>query len=124
MSAAPPPGTRRGPGCLDLLKWGLVKLTSLRIAHLPPFVDVTIPFAGDDGSPRMMTVLFGGGGVGKTTVLGAVASTRPRYAVALAPAAEGAPLVVSEWSLGDDDPARPHPLRLATPTGRADSDEH
>jgi hypothetical protein len=101
-----------------------VKLTSLRVAHLPPFVDVTIPFAEDDGSPRTMTVLFGGGGVGKTTVLGAIASTRPGYAVALAPAAEGAPLVVSEWSLGDDDLARPHTLRLATPTGRADADEH
>jgi hypothetical protein len=101
-----------------------VKLTSLRIARLPPFGDVTIPFAEEDGSARAMTVLFGGGGVGKTTVLGAIAATRPGYTIALAPAAESAPFVVSEWSLGEDDPSRPHPLRLATPTGRIDADEH
>src|SRR5262249_15888198 len=101
-----------------------VRLTSLRIAHLPPFGDVTIPFSEDDGSPRAVTVLFGGGGVGKTSARGAIAASRPGYAVALAPAAEGTPLVVSEWSLGDDDPGRPHPLCLATPTGRVQADEH
>jgi hypothetical protein len=101
-----------------------VKLTSLRLVHLPPFGDVTIPFAEEDGSPRPLTVLFGGGGVGKTTVLGAIAATRPGYAIALAPAADGSPLVVTEWSLGVDDSERPHPLRIATPTGRVDADEH
>jgi hypothetical protein len=101
-----------------------VRLTSLRLAQLPPFGDVTIPFAENDGSPRSLTVLFGGGGVGKTTVLGALAATRPGYAVALAPAGEGAPLVVSEWSLGADDENRPHPLCIATPTGRVEADDH
>jgi len=101
-----------------------VRLTSLRLAHLPPFGDVTIPFAEEDGSPRPLTVFFGGGGVGKTTVLGAIAATRPGYAVALAPAVEGSPLVVTEWSLGADDTERPHALRIATPTGRVDADEH
>jgi hypothetical protein len=101
-----------------------VRLTSLRLAHLPPFGDVTIPFAEEDGSPRPLTVLFGGGGVGKTTVLSALAATRPGYAVALAPAGDGSPLVVSEWSLGADDESRPHPLCIATPTGRVEGDEH
>jgi hypothetical protein len=101
-----------------------VRLTSLRLVHLPPFGDVTIPFAEEDGSPRALTVLFGGGGVGKTTVLGAIAATRPGYAVAFAPAGEASPLVVTAWSLGADDEERPHPLRIATPTGRVDADEH
>jgi hypothetical protein len=101
-----------------------VRLTSLRLVHLPPFGDVTIPFAEEDGTPRPLTVLFGGGGVGKTTVLGAIASTRPGYAVALAPAGDGSPLVVTEWTLGLDDESRPHALSIATPTGRVEADDH
>lgn len=101
-----------------------VRLASLRLASLPPFGDVTLPFVEEDGSPRALTVLFGGGGVGKSTVLAALASTRPGYAVALAAGAEVAPFAVSEWSLGMDDASRPHPLRIATPTARADAGEH
>lgn len=101
-----------------------MRLTSLRLVRLPPFSDVTIPFSEDDGSARPLTVLFGGGGVGKTTVISSIASTRPGYAVTLGPASEGAAFVVSEWSLGMDDPNRPHPLRLATPTAKVEADEH
>src|SRR5215831_58845 len=113
-----------GGGARSGLRFRTVRLTSLRLAHLPPFGDITIPFAEEDGSPRPLTVLFGGGGVGKTTVLAALAATRPGYAVALAPAGDGSPLVVSEWSLGADDQNRPHPLCIATPTGRVEADEH
>jgi len=91
---------------------------------LPPFGDVTFPFAEDDGTPRALTVLFGGGGVGKTTALAALASTRPGYAVALAPGGETPGFAVSEWALGTDDPNRPHSLRIATPTAKVDADEH
>lgn len=101
-----------------------MRLCSLRLAQLPPFGDVTIPFSEEDGSPRALTVLFGGGGVGKSTVLAALGSTRPGYAVALAPGGETNPFAVSEWSLGMDDPDRPHSLRIATPTARVDGDEH
>ena len=101
-----------------------MRLTSIRLVRLGPFGDVTVPFAEDDGTPRAMTVLFGGAGVGKTTLLGAIASTRPGYAVALAPSGDATPLVVTEWSLGDDDRERPHSLRIATPTGRVFEDEH
>lgn len=101
-----------------------MRLTSLRLVGLPPFGDVTIPFAEDDGSPRPLTVLFGGGGVGKTTVLSAIASTRPGYAVALGPVGDAGPFVVSEWSLGADDTGRPHPLRIATPTAKVEQDDH
>lgn len=101
-----------------------MQLLSLRLVGLPPFEDVTIPLAEEDGSPRPLTVLFGGGGVGKTTALSALASTRPGYAVALQPAGNGAPYAVTEWSLGKDDPERPHPLRVASPTARTEEDEH
>jgi hypothetical protein len=101
-----------------------VRLVSLRLVGLPPFGDVTIPFTEDDGSPRPLTVLFGGGGVGKSTVLSALSSTRPGYVVALSPGSDPAPFVVSEWSLGNDDTNRPHALRIATPTAKVDADEH
>jgi hypothetical protein len=101
-----------------------VRLASLRLVGLPPFGDVTIPFREDDGSPRPLTVLFGGGGVGKSTVLTALGSTRPGYAVALVPASDSAPFVVSEWSLGMDDANRPHALRIATPTAKVEADDH
>jgi hypothetical protein len=83
-----------------------------------------------DTETRRLTVLFGGDGVGKTTALGAIASTRPGHAIPLLPrrrleaatlprAREGeareVPFAVSEWMLGDDDPERPHPLRVVSP---------
>jgi hypothetical protein len=96
---------------------------------LPPFGDVTIPFAEDDGMPRALTVLFGGAGVGKTSVLGAIAATRPGHATALVPGAAASAdgssaFAVAEWSLGMDDTERPHPLTLATPTAKVERDEH
>lgn len=72
-----------------------------------------------------MTVVFGGGGVGKTTLLSAIATTRPGHAVAQQTGVGGQPgYVVCDWSLGRDDSERPHPLRVATPTLRLDEDEH
>jgi hypothetical protein len=101
-----------------------VQLLSLRLVGLPPFDDVTIPFADDDGSPRPLTILFGGGGVGKTTVLSALSSTRPGFATAMPHAGDATPFAISEWSLGKDDTERPHPLLVATPTARVHEEEH
>ncbi|MDB4945674.1 MAG: hypothetical protein JWP97_5208 [Labilithrix sp.] len=71
------------------------------------------------GEPRPVTVLFGADGVGKTTLLTALAGTRPGYALPPAPqprASDGAAAsVVTEWALGDDDPERPHPLVVTSP---------
>ncbi len=78
-----------------------------------------LPFGDDSGAPRSVTVIHGSGGVGKTTLLCAIASTRPGYAVLpQVPTAVGAeaPAVVCDWVLGPDDPTRPHPLTVATPT--------
>jgi hypothetical protein len=101
-----------------------VRLAKVRIVGLPPFGDVTIPFSEDDGQPRPMTVLFGGGGVGKTTVLAAIGNTRPGYAIALHGSPDPSAFVASEWVLGMDDADRPHTLRVATPTAKLDPDEH
>lgn len=72
-------------------------------------------------TPRPLTVLFGGDGTGKTTILNALAVTRPGHALppippAGAPRAEGPSWVATDWLLGEDDPERPHPLVVASPS--------
>lgn len=71
-----------------------------------------------------LTVLFGADGVGKTAVLSAIASTRPGHPLPLLPrrtrddAPAEVPFATTEWLLGDDDPERPHPLRVASPNAQ------
>ncbi|MBM4362972.1 MAG: hypothetical protein FJ104_09850, partial [Deltaproteobacteria bacterium] len=79
-----------------------MRLASLRLTRVPPFGDVTLPFADEDGAPRSVTVLLGGGGVGKTSVVGAIASTRPGNTSALGPGGEAGPLAVASYILGRD----------------------
>ncbi len=96
-------------------------LVGLRLVGVGPFDDVTLPFADDDGEPRRLTVIQGAGGVGKTTVLTAIAATRPGHAVAglAGPTGEAAGgTVTASYRLGLDDPDRPHPLYVATPSAR------
>lgn len=98
-----------------------MQLSRVRLIRVGPFDDLTLTLEDATGSPRRMIVLFGGEGVGKTSVLAAIASTRPGHAVAqLRPRGdEGAPsFVVTDWSLGDDDLARLHPLRVASPNAK------
>lgn len=101
-------------------------LGQVRLVGLGPFEELLISFTDIEGAPRRRVVLFGGEGVGKTSILAAIASTRPGHAVAQT-AARGssspAPFVVADWLLGDDDPARPHPLRVASPNARLDEAE-
>ncbi len=103
-----------------------MKLLQIRMVAIGPFTDVTVSFRGSDDQARGVTVVFGGGGVGKTSLLTAIASTRPAHAVpALTRSGGGAPGYASaEWDLGDDDPDRPHALRVASPHApMEDSDE-
>jgi hypothetical protein len=117
-----------------------VLLAQLRLAGIGPFDDMTISFADRPGGmPRRLTVLFGGDGVGKTSILSAIASTRPGHSVAQlqgqrdAPpsgaaglsgrTSPGPPFVVADWILGDDDEARPHPLRIVSPNAKLDEPE-
>jgi hypothetical protein len=94
-----------------------MKLSQVRLVGVGPFDDVTIRLADATGAPRGVTVVLGAGGVGKTSLLAAIASTRPGSAIPPRPrpGAAAPSFVVTEWMLGDDDPARPHPLRVASP---------
>lgn len=92
------------------------------MAGLGPFEDITLDFCNEDGEPRLFTVIHGRGGVGKTTLLSALANTRPGNATVIAPVGpdRDAPgTVVCDFYLGQDDPERPHPLVVASPNGRA-----
>src|SRR5204863_5339447 len=55
-----------------------------------------------------------------------IAATRPGHALPPMPARKpegGASFVVTEWTLGDDDPARPHTLRVASPNARPEDED-
>jgi hypothetical protein len=116
-----------------------MRLASVRLHHVGVFEDTTVHLADgaapDDASaadedatdtrtPRPVTVLYGADGIGKTTFLTALAVTRPGYSLPPAPlprtagqaALDGPAFVVTEWFLGADDPDRPHPLVVASPT--------
>ena len=103
-------------GAIEL--YGIGSLSGVRIAF------------GED--PRAMTVLFGADGVGKTTVLGAIATTRPGHALPIIPrrhrgddeAPRDVPFALADWILSDDDPERPHPLRVMSPNAQIQDDEN
>ena len=121
-----------------------MRLASVRLHNVGVFEDTTVHLAdgaapdgdADDATetrtPRPVTVLFGADGIGKTTLLTALALTRPGYALPPAPyprtpaasgaAPEGPAFVVTEWFLGVDDPERPHPLVVASPTAVLDGE--
>lgn len=103
-----------------------MRLIRATLAHSGPFDRVELPFADEQGRPRALSVVHGGAGVGKTTVLHAVAVTRPGHAVAqlVRGPSEGLPAhAACSWQLGADDPARPHPLSVASPHVRFSPDD-
>ena len=125
-----------------------MRLLRVRLRHIGPFDDTALRFTpaepivsndvGDEGvedditalesidnvasaKPRPLTVLFGGDGTGKTTILNALAVTRPGHALPPVPnpslpRTEGPAWAATDWLLGDDDPERPHPLVVASPS--------
>lgn len=101
-------------------------LTHCQTVGLSPFGDMEFPFVTPQGEPRMLTVVSGRGGVGKTSLLQVLASTRPGYAAVLlgrgTPAA-APPHAVCEWVLGADDADRPHPLVVVTPNAKHPGDD-
>lgn len=97
-------------------------LTRAQLFGVSPFGTLDVPFCDIDGEPRMVTVMHGAGGVGKTTLLRVLSSTRPGHAVALLgrsmPGATAPAQAMCHWQLSDDDPERPHPLVVCTPNMR------
>jgi hypothetical protein len=106
-----------------------MKLLQAALVGVGPFDKLVLPFADENGEARPVTVIHGAGGVGKSSVLSAIGTTRPGHCVvqpARAEAQGGAPasFVACDWALGQDEPARPHALSLASPNARlAPSDE-
>src|SRR4029079_609546 len=103
-----------------------VLLGQVRLLGLGPFEDLAISMTDAEGAPRRRVVLFGGEGVGKTAILSALASTRPGHAVTQLHSrgnASPTPYVIADWILSDDDPARPHPLRIVSPNAKIDEPE-
>jgi hypothetical protein len=96
-----------------------VLLAQIRLSGSSVQEDLLLPLTDERGAPRRLVVLSGAEGVGKTAILAAIASTRPGHSVVQTPR-PGAPpaFAVADWSLGDDDPKRPHPLRVLNPNAR------
>jgi hypothetical protein len=95
-------------------------LLRLRMTRQGPFDDLDLSFC-EQGEPRLVTVIHGGGGVGKTTLLSAIASTRPGNAVVssgFARERDEAGVTICDFQLGQDDPDRPHSLIVASPNAR------
>lgn len=94
-------------------------LTALRVRNIGPFEDASLGFVDEEGAPRMTTVILGDSGAGKTALLSAIACTRPGLSITPPRTREGSPpaetFAVARWRLGDDDPARPHDLVVASP---------
>jgi len=99
-----------------------------------PFDHLELAFTDEHEQPRRMIVIHGGGGVGKTSLLSALGTTRPGHASAQAPRPDqarqsdgnAAAWASADWLLSQDDPERPHPLRVASPNvklGGPDAEE-
>ena len=93
-------------------------LERARIVGLGPFEAVDIDLCEKPGEPRLLTVIHGDGGTGKTTVLAAISATRPAHHVVQTsvwrrPGTK--PHAVCHWLLGAEDKERPHALKVATP---------
>ena len=58
-----------------------MKLLQAVLVGVGPFEKLVLPFADEAGEARAMTVIHGAGGVGKSSVLAALASTRPGHCV-------------------------------------------
>jgi hypothetical protein len=88
-----------------------------------PFDHLELSFCDEHEQPRRMIVIHGGGGVGKTSLLSAIGTSRPGHASVQQPRTDqqkhadgsAAAWASADWLLSQDDPERPHPLRVASP---------
>jgi hypothetical protein len=100
-----------------------MKLLQAVLVGVGPFDQLVLPFADEHGEARPVTLIHGAGGVGKSSVLAAIGSTRPGHCVVMPSRAEpheGAapPFAACDWALGQDEPDRPHALSIASPNAR------
>lgn len=79
------------------------------------FGSIELSFEDEDGTPRPVTLLYGGPGTGKTTLITALLHTRPG-SVTSAGMRQGDAICHAQcaWSLGMDEPDRQGPLVLCS----------
>ncbi len=93
-----------------------MKLLSVRVSSPDALGELEVPFITEDRGPRNLTLIVGGPGSGKTTLVTAIASTRPGHVTAMGFRPSDAPCTAScSWWLGMDDPDRSTPLLLHSP---------
>jgi hypothetical protein len=120
-----------------------MRLLRVQLHNVGPFTDAVLRLTSGpepdseeaaSAAPRAVTVLFGGDGTGKTSLLSALSLTRPGHALPPLPitstsslssssssreralAGDAPPYTATEWLLGEDDPERPHPLLVTSPS--------
>ncbi len=106
-------------------------ITRVGIGRAPFRVSLADPSLPEGSPPRPLAVLFGADGVGKTSLLTAILYTRPGFVFPLQPKPPPAPVdgerragfALAEWDLCDDDPARPHPLLVASPNAIVEGED-
>lgn len=93
----------------------MVKLLSLDLFSPSVLGDFSLSFA-DEGQPRALTLVHGGPGSGKTSLVNALLCTRPGHAVAMS-LRPGEPRLYARttWQLGIDEPDRKTGLTVSSP---------
>ena len=98
-------------------------LSQIRLSGASAQEDLLLPLGDERGAPRRLVIVYGGDGVGKTSILAAIAATRPGHSVVQTARGGGLPpFAVADWILGDDDLARPHALRVLNPNARLEAE--
>lgn len=93
-----------------------MKLLSVRALCPNGLGEIRVSFVGEDGTPRPVTLIYGGAGAGKTTLLNAIAGTRPGYASSLSQRPSDPPCYAQcEWLSGMDEPDHAHVLTIYSP---------
>jgi hypothetical protein len=92
-----------------------VKLLKLELQNPGVLGELTLNFQ-EDGGPRPVTVIYGGPGSGKTSLVNALLCTRPGHAVAMSlRPGEPRSYASATWWLGIDEPDRKKSLVVVSP---------
>ena len=98
-------------------------LERIRLVQYGPFGEFDLDLTDETGDPRRLVVIHGEGGTGKSSLIEAMAHTRPGKVTPLTPARRRdieTAHAVCDWRLSLEHPERPYPLRVMSPNVRSD----